>query len=167
MLAGCERMLARLLLMGNSSPLVPTDITLTSAGVSAAGDGASVMDQKHFGYGTDQYGLAIGGASRTPTTLSGYTITQVKESITFDTNNGTFGTVLARFVEFALRSGAATLAADAFTSLTCPGGQVLNASAAAFSSTANGGTWVWQVTTNAGNETTADYLPSGTVSVAV
>lgn len=158
-------MLARFLLMGAASPLVQTDIALTSSGVSAAGDGASIFDQRHFGYGTDQYGLAIGGASRTPTTVSGYTVTQIKESITFDTKNGSYGTILARFVEFALRSGPATLTADAVTSLVCSGGQTLSGAAASFSAIANGGTWVWQVTDNPSNETTPDYLPTGTVTV--
>lgn len=158
--------MARLLTMGNASPLASASYALTTLGVSDVGDGGPTPDSKYFAYGTDRFSFNI-GSTLDSTTLSGYTITQLKEYIVYNTADGSYGTVLTRFVEFALRSGPAALTADAITSVECSGGQSLVASSASYSSNPNGGTWTWVVTTNAANETTPDYLPSGTVTVTV
>lgn len=157
-------MLARLLLLGGGSSFVTKAFALTSLGVSNPGDGASIADRKYFGFGHDRFGIDING-SLDSTAFGAYTITEMHESIVFNTVNGTYGTLQIRFVQLSLLSGPAPLAKTDFASMVCSGGQTLLTSASVFSPQAAGGIWIWTVNTNTTNETVADYLPTGTVTL--
>ena len=151
---------------GSSGALATVSRTLTSLGVSNAGDGASIMDRKFFGFGTDRFGIDINGTLSSEA-CGDYTITELQEYTIFDTANGSYGTLTTRILHFAVAGGPGPLTKTSFTSLTCPGAQVLNTSASSFYATADGGDWSWTGTTNAGNETTADYMGSGTAIITV
>lgn len=151
---------------GGTGTLVTKAYALTSLGVSNAGDGAVIEDRKFFGFGHDRFGIDING-SLDSSSNGGYTVREMNEYIVYDTLDGSYGTVQARYVQLEIVGGPAALVKASLTTLTCSGSQVLNSSASGFSPLADGGAWYWAVTTNAGNETTADYLPSGTVTITV
>lgn len=143
-----------------------TSYTLTSLGVSNAGDGGSTMDRKFFGFGHDRFGIDINGTLNSDV-CGDYTVEEMQEYTIFDTADGSYGTITSRIVNLEMRGGPAPLVKASITSLTCPGSQVLLSSASSFSAQSDGGTWSWAVTTNAGNETTADYMSSGTAIITV
>lgn len=137
-----------------------TNVTLTSGDLNEnPGLGG---DRKHYGYHPS---LGGGFGSRSPTSISGYTISDLREVLIFFSTDGSYSGEESRKVVFKLAGGAAPLAQNDLIDLTCPtGSQVLTGASAAFTPAADGGQWIWAVTTGT-DDGSADYLGSGTVVV--
>ena len=141
------------------SPIASTSITLTSG--SASQPGGPQVDRIQYGYSAD-----VGIGSRSPTSISGYTVNDLRERLDFASNDGAYTSLTARAVHFKLTGGAAPLIASDITSIGCPGGQTLTGLTATFTPAADGGEWVWTGTTGT-NDGTADYMSSGTLTVTI
>lgn len=153
-------MLANRLRMGRRrvSPFVYGVIDETFGQVNQPGGGSN--DRRQFGYSVN---LSIGSiVSGDP--FQGYTVGEIRESLKYNSTNGTYINLLERMVWFELTGGSAPLLVTDITSVICPMGQTLLTSAVSdFNQYANDGQWGWIVTT--GSDAFPNYIQSGSFQV--
>jgi len=142
------------------SPLVYGVIDLVAGSANQPGNGSNRPDRRQFGYSV---AIAIGSIS-SGDPFQGYTVAEIRESLEYNSSNGTYVGLNQRQVWFQIESGSQPLVVTDITSVTCPMGQVLLASAvSSFNQYTNDGQWGWVVTT--GTHDYADYIQSGSFQV--
>ena len=145
--------------VGRTSLLSSGTITLTSGSISVPG--GPQADRRHYGYSA-----ALGIGSRSPTTFSGYTVNDLRETLTFASTTGVYTNLQSRKIYFSLTGGSAPLTISDFDYSQCPLGQILQDSDAVFTGAGDGGQWEWTVATST-DSGFPTHLSSGSFIITV
>lgn len=124
--------------IGRVNPLGDVTITITAGAVNDPGVGGPA-DQRHYGYSAE-YGIG----SRSPTTMSGYTISEVRETIALSSTNGAYTSpIVLRTMVLKLTGGAIPLVRSDISQVQPPLGGLYTDGQATFVGAADGGEWTW------------------------